>query len=152
MTPSTITEANGKFTVHNARPRAMRVVVAIAAPIVVIFVGISILGDVRDSNWIMIAPRALFALMVLLAAQFSLFGAESIGVEGGELVWRRGTTQERRYPLGDVERLERQGNQLHVHVRSDRHPIIVGAGLRQPAAAMQWLADRLQAALDAARK
>jgi hypothetical protein len=147
--PSTIIESNGRFTVNNARPPAMRIIVAIAAPIVILLVGVSVVSDVEDRRWAMIAVRAFFALTVILATRFALFGAETIGVEGPELIWRRGKALERRCRLGDVERIEREGNQLRVHIRDDKYPIIVGAGLRQPEAAMEWLSERLQAAITA---
>jgi hypothetical protein len=151
MTPNTIVENNGRFTVNNARPFAMRIVVGIAAPIAIALVGLSAWNDVQDHRWGMAAVRVMFALTVALAALFSLFGAETIGVEGQELVWRRGSSQERRCALGDVEKLDRQGNQLWVHIRGEKHPIIVGSGLRQPPSAMAWLTERLESAITAAR-
>jgi hypothetical protein len=149
--PTTILEQEGRFIVGNARPKAMRVLIMIVAPLVLAFLLLSIVGDVQNRNWIMIPVRLGFAFMVSMAALFSLFGAETVSVEGGELVWRRGKALERRAKLGDVEKLEREGNQLRIHVRGEPHPIIVGAGLRQPPGAMQWLSDRLEAAITAAR-
>ena len=149
--PSTITENNGSFTVNNARPAAMRVVVGFAAPIVLLFIAVSVVNDVEEHAWGMMAVRAMFALVVIMATRFALFGAETIGIEGGELVWRRGKSLERHCPVAQVERIEREGNQLRVHIRDDKYPIIVGAGLRQPEAAMAALAERLDAARTAAR-
>jgi hypothetical protein len=149
--PSTIKEEGARWTIDNARPRAMRVIIGFAAPIAVALIGYTMLNDVRDHNWLMLAVRALFATVVVLSAIFSLFGAESLAVEGGELVWRRGSSLERRCAVGDVEKLERQGNHLRVYVRGEKHPIVVGAGLRQQPAAIQWLAERVQSAITAAR-
>jgi hypothetical protein len=152
MAPTTITEENGRYVIHNARPRGMRVTIAIFAPVAIAFVVLSLVGDVHDHRWIMVPVRLGFAGVIALAAMFALFGSESLAVEGGELVWRRGSSQERRCKLGDVEWLERQGNHLRVHVKGEPHPIIVGAGLRQPAEAMEWLAERLAPSLTGARK
>jgi len=151
-TPPTIKEEGARWTVENARPRAMRVLIAFAAPIVIALIGVSMVNDVRDHHIGMFAVRLAFAVIVALSAIFSLFGAESLALEGSELVWRRGNSQERRCALGDVEKLERQGNHLRVHVRGQARPIIIGAGLRQQPAAMKWLAERLQAAITAARR
>jgi hypothetical protein len=150
--PNTIREEAGHYIVDNARPKAMRTVIKLAAPVAIAFVLLTVVGDVQTHNWVIIPFRLLFVLMIGLAAMFSLFGAESVGLEGQELIWRRGKSQERRVPLGDVERLEREGNQLRVHVRGEPHPIIVGAGLRQAPEAMQWLTEQLDAQLTAARK
>lgn len=149
--PSTILESNQSFTVNNARPLAMRVVVGFAAPMVFLFIAVSIVNDVEEHAWGMMAVRLMFALTVGLATRFALFGAETIGLEDGELVWRRGKSLERHCPVGAVERIEREGNQLRVHIRDDKYPIIVGAGLRQPESAMAWLAERLETLLTAAR-
>src|ERR1700761_7504833 len=130
--PSTILENNQLFTVNNARPLAMRVVVGFVAPIVLVFIALSLWNDVEERAWGMMAVRLMFALTVILATRFALFGAEIIGIENGELVWRRGKTLERHCPVAAVERIEREGNQLRVHIRDDKYPIIVGAGLRQP--------------------
>jgi hypothetical protein len=151
MQPSSIREENGRYVVDNARPKGMRTVIKIAAPLAIAFVLLSIVGDVQAHHWIMIPFRLIFALVIGTAAMFSLFGAESVAVEGGDLVWRRGDSQERRAAIGDVERLEREGNHLRVHVRGETHPIVVGAGLRQSPEAMQWLAEQLDARLTAAR-
>ena len=148
---NTIVEDNGRFTVQNARPLALRVAFGFIAPIAIVLLGVSMVGDVQEHSWLMLAFRLFFALTLALATRFALFGAESIGVEGGELVWRRGSSQERRCPVGRVERLEQQGTQLLVHIRDDKYPIIVGAGLRQPEAAMAWLSERLNAAITAKR-
>jgi hypothetical protein len=152
MTPNTIVEQDGRYVVANARPKAMRVLIMLVAPLAIAFVLLSVAGDVQTHNWFMIPVRMMFALVIGLAAMFSLFGAESVGVEGQELVWRRGKSQERRVAVGEVERLEREGNQLRIHVRGEPHPIIVGAGLRQAPGAMQWLTEQLEARLTAARK
>src|SRR6266542_1752289 len=117
-TPNTIlVQTDGRLVVVNARPRAMRTIIMLAAPVAIAF--------------------------VLL----SLFGDESIAVEGQELVWRRGKSQERRAAIADVEKLEREGNHLRVHLRGATHPIIIGAGLRQPPAAIEWLSAELEARL-----
>ena len=151
-TPPTIKEDGTRWIVENARPRAMRIVIGFAAPIAIGLIGLAMVNDVRDHKWVMLGARALFALLVGASAVFSLFGAESLSVEGGELVWRRGTSQERRCAVADVEKLERQGNHLRVHVRGEQHAIIVGAGLRQRPQAMAWLTARLQEALTDARR
>jgi hypothetical protein len=147
MQPKTILEQDGRFVVANARPLAMRVIIMMAAPVAIALVLLSVVGDVRAHDWIMVPVRLAFVAVIALAAMFSLFGAESIAVEGSDLVWRRGKSLERRCAVAEVEWLERQGNQLRVHVRGENHPIIVGAGLRQSPEAMQWLTDRLEAAL-----
>lgn len=152
QTPPTIKEEGARWTVDNARPRILRVAWGFAAPIVFLLLGYAALGDIRDHHWWMLVIRAVFAVFVAMAAVFSLFGGETIAVEGAEVVWRRGTKQERRARLADVEKLERQGTQLRVHVRGEALPIVVGAGLRQPPAAMQWLTKRLDAAILDARK
>lgn len=152
MKPTTITEENGRFVLHNARPRAMRVTVAVLAPVAIGFVLLSLAGDVHEHNWLMVPVRLGFAGVIAVAAIFALFGAESLAVEGDELVWRRGKSQERRCHLRDVEWLEQQGNHLRVHVKGDPHPMIVGAGLRQPPEAITWLSERLSPALTAAKK
>jgi hypothetical protein len=149
--PSTIIENNGVFTVHNARPLAMRVIVGLAAPVVFLFIGLAIYNDVEERAWGMMAARLGFALVVGLATRFALFGAETIGVEGTELIWRRGKSLERRCQVVDVEKLDLQGNQLWVHIRDDKYPVIVGAGLRQPESAMAWLTERLQTMITAGR-
>ena len=151
MTPNTIVEQDGRYVVANARPKAMRVLIMLVAPVAIAFVLLSVVGDVQTRNWFMIPVRLLFALVIGLAAMFSLFGAESVSVEGQELVWRRGKSQERRVAVGEVERLEREGNQLRIHVRGETHPIIIGAGLRQAPGAMQWLTEQIEARLTAAR-
>jgi hypothetical protein len=150
-TPPTIKEEGTRWTVENARPRAMRVLIGLVAPVVIAFIGIAMVNDVREHKWWMVVARAIFAAVVAMSAVFSLFGAESIAVEGGEVVWRRGTSQERRCGVADVEKLERVGNHLRVHVRGEKHPMVVGAGLRQQPAAIAWLAKRLEAAITAAR-
>ncbi len=149
-TPSTIKEDGTRWTVDNARPLFMRLAIGAITPIVLTAVGWTMYNDALDRHWVMLAVRALFALVVLVSARFSLFGSESLAIEGGELVYRRGKHEER-CRVGDVERLERQGNHLRVHVRGAERAIIVGAGLRQPPAAIQWLAERLQAAIGTAR-
>jgi hypothetical protein len=145
-------EEGARWTVENARPLAMRVLIGAAAPVVLGLVGIAMVNDVQEHNWVMLVVRLLFAGAVAASAIFSLFGAESVSIEGSELVWRRGKSQERRCALTDVEKLERQGNNLRVHVRGEKHPIIVGAGLRQRPVAIQWLAERLQTQIGAARR
>ncbi|HEX4459340.1 MAG TPA: hypothetical protein VIA18_15280 [Polyangia bacterium] len=149
--PTTIIENNRCFTVNNARPLAMRVLVGFAAPIVFLFIAVAIVNDVEERAWGMLAIRLMFAFTVGLATRFALFGAETIGFEDGELVWRRGRSLERHCPVGAVDRIEREGNQLRVHIRDDKYPIIVGAGLRQSEAAMAWLAERLETLLTEAR-
>src|SRR6185312_15827999 len=148
--PPTIKEADGtRWTVENARPLIMRIGIGFVAPIVLGLIAITMVNDVREGRLGMMAVRGLFALFVVVAAIFSLFGGESLAVENGELVWRRGKSQVRRAAVGDVEKLERQGNHLRVHVRGPEgeaaQPIVVGAGLRQPPAAIAWLAERVQA-------
>jgi hypothetical protein len=149
-TPGTIKEEGARWTVENARPLAMRMGIGAVTPIVLTAIGWTMYEDALGHRWVMFAVRALFAAVVLVSARFSLFGSESLAVEGGELVYRRGKHEER-CKAGDVERLERQGNNLRVHVRGSERPIIVGVGLRQQPAAMQWLAERVQAALKSAR-
>lgn len=150
-TPPTIKEAGGRWTVENARPLVMRMAIGAVTPIVLAAVGWTMYNDALDHRWVMFAVRATFALIVLVSARFSLFGSELLAIEGRELVYRRGRHVER-CGVGDVERLERQGNLLHVHVRGAARPIIVGAGLRQQPAAMKWLAERLQSSITAAKK
>ncbi|HEX9103688.1 MAG TPA: hypothetical protein VF997_15870 [Polyangia bacterium] len=153
-TPPTIKEEDGRrWTVENARPLFMRMAIGVVTPIVLAAVGWTMWNDALEHRWVMLAIRAAFALLVLASARFSLFGSESLAVEGGQLVYRRGRHEER-CAVGDVERLERQGNLLRVHVRGpagEARPIIVGAGLRQQPAAMKWLAERLQSAIQRAR-
>ena len=150
-TPPTIKEDGTRWIIENARPLAMRVIIGFAAPIAIAAVVLVMINDAREGKWGMFGVRVIFALVVAASAVFSLFGAESLSIEGGELVWRRGKSQERRAPVGNVEKLERQGNHLRVHVRGDDRPIIIGAGLRQQPAAMKWLAERLQSAITGAR-
>lgn len=149
-TPSTIKEEGARWTVENARPLVMRLAIGAVTPIVLAAVGWTMYNDALGHRWVMFTVRALFAAVVLVSARFSLFGSESLAVEGVELVYRRGKHEER-CKASEVERLERQGNHLRVHVRGQERPIIVGAGLRQQPSAMQWLAERLQAALKSAR-
>lgn len=152
-TPPTIKERDGKsWTVENARPLIMRIGIGFVSPIVLGLIAVTMVNDAREGRFGMLAVRGVFGLFVVVAAIFSLFGAESLSVENGELVWRRGKSQVRRAAVGDVEKLERQGNHLRVHVRGHEQPIVVGAGLRQQPAAMAWLAERVQAAIVAARK
>ena len=143
MTPPTIKEDGARWTVENARPVAMRVGIGFIVPIVLAAVGYTMWNDALEHRWVMLSIRGLFALVVLTSARFSLFGAESLALEGSELVYRRGKVEER-CAVGDVERLEREGNILRVHVRGRERPMIVGAGLRQQPAAMQWLAERVE--------
>jgi hypothetical protein len=150
--PPTIKEDGTRWTVENARPLGLRIGWGVAAPIVLALLGYASLGDVRDGKWVMLAMRAVFAVFVVTAAVFSLFGGETLAVADGEVTWQRGRKQIRRAKLADVEKLERTGTQLRVHVRGEEQPIIVGAGLRQPPAAMSWLMKRLDAAIIAARK
>ncbi|HEY1585130.1 MAG TPA: hypothetical protein VGH63_05530 [Polyangia bacterium] len=151
-TPSTIKEADGKrWTVENGRPLVMRIGIGFVAPVVLTLIALTMVNDVAEHRWGMLTMRAVFALVVAMSAVFSLFGAESLVVEGGELVWRRGKSQVRRAAVADVEKLERQGNHLRVHLRGQEHPIVVGAGLRQQPSAIAWLAERLQAAIFAER-
>jgi hypothetical protein len=155
-TPPNIKEEGTRWTVENARPFAMRLVIGIVAPLALALIGFAMLGDVRDGHWVFFSFRALFALVVAMAAVFSLFGAETIAVDGGEVVWRRGVRQTRRAPVGEVEKLERVGNTVRVFVRGrngeEARPIVVGIGLRQSPAAMKWLMQRLDAAIIAARR
>src|SRR4051794_27563722 len=120
-TPPTIKEEGTRWTVDNARPRAMRVLIGLVAPVVIAFIGIAMINDVREHKWWMVVARGVFAAVVAMSAIFSLFGAESIAVEGREVVWRRGNNQERRCGVADVEKLERVGNHLRVHVRGEKH-------------------------------
>jgi len=150
-TPPTIKEDGARWTVLNARPLFMRMAIGAVTPIVLTAVGWTMYNDALEHHWVMFAVRALFALVVLVSARFSLFGSESLAVEGRELVYRRGKHEER-CAVGDVERLERQGNQLRVHLRGSERSIIVGVGLRQHPAAMQWLAERLQSAITDAQR
>jgi hypothetical protein len=146
--PTTIKEADGRrWTLENGRPVFMRIAIGFIAPIALALVGVTAINDFREGRWFMLAARCLFALLVLMSAVFSLFGAERLAIEGDELVWRRGRSQVRRAHVNDVEKLERQGNHLRVHVRGQEHPIIVGVGLRQQPAAIAWLAERVQAAI-----
>lgn len=152
-TPTTIKEEGNRWTIDNARPRNMRIVIGVAAPIVLGFVALSILRDLDERNWVMLSVRAAFALVVVLGTVFSLFGAESLALEGGELVWRRGSSQQRRCPVGEVERVEREGNHLRIYARGGERPaMVIGAGLRQPPEAVEWLRQRVEAALTAAKK
>jgi len=150
-TPPTIKEDGTRWTVENARPIAMRVAIGFIVPIVIAAIGWTMWNDALEHRWVMLSIRALFALLVLMSARFSLFGAESLALEGGELVYRRGKIEER-CAAGDVERLEREGNHLRVHVRGRERPMIVGAGLRQHPAAIQWLAERVQQRITEAKK
>ncbi len=151
-TPTTIKEADGnRWTVENGRPLVMRIGIGFVAPIVLTLIGLTMINDVAEHRWGMLVMRAIFALVVAMSAVFSLFGAESLAVESGEIVWRRGKSQVRRAAVADVEKLERQGNHLRVHVRGQERPIVVGAGLRQQPSAIAWLAERLQAAIFAER-
>lgn len=152
MQPKTITEENNRWTVDNARPRNMRILIGVAAPVALMFVALSALGDLAERRWLMLAVRVMFGGVIVLAAIFSLFGAESLAVEGDELVWRRGKSQERRCKLGDLDRFEREGNHLRVWVKGEKHPIIVGAGLRQEPDAIEWLKARVEAAITTARR
>jgi hypothetical protein len=151
-TPTTIKEEGTRWTVENARPRGMRILIGLVAPIAIGFIALSMINDVREHKWWMLVARFGFAVVVAVSAVFSLFGAESVSVEGGEVVWRRGSSQERRCGVADVAKLERVGNHLRVHVKGEKHPMVVGAGLRQQPAAIAWLAKRLEAAIIAARK
>lgn len=149
MTPPTIKEDGSHWTVENARPIVMRVGIGFIVPIVLTAIGYTMWNDAIEHRWVMMAVRALFALILLVSARFSLFGAESLALEGGELVYRRGKHEER-CAAGDVERLEREGNIVRVRVRGRERAIIVGAGLRQQPMAMQWLVERVQQRLEAA--
>jgi hypothetical protein len=142
-TPRTIKEDGARWTVENARPLIMRVIIGFVVPIVLTAVGWTMWNDALEHRWVMLSLRGMFALLLLLAARFSLFGAESLALDGGALVYRRGKVEERS-AVSDVERIEREGNILRVVVRGRERPLIVGAGLRQQPAAMQWLADRVQ--------
>jgi hypothetical protein len=150
-TPPRMKEDGDRWIVENARPLIMRIGIAFVAPIAIALVGYTIITDLHQARWGMIAIRVLFIAVVVLSAVFSLFGAESLAITDGQLVWRRGKSQTRHAALGDIEKLERQGNQLHVHVRGEKIPIVVGAGLRQQPAAMKWLMQRLDSAIIAAR-
>ena len=150
IAPTTIKEDGNRWTVENARPLAMRMAIGVVTPIVLAAVGWTMYNDALDHRFGMLAIRGAFALLVLLSARFALFGAESLAIEGRELVYRRGKHEER-CAVGDVERLEREGNHLRVHVRGAERPIIVGAGLRQQPSAMQWLVERLQSAITGAK-
>ena len=151
--PTTIKEEGNRWTIDNARPRNMRVIIGVAAPIVLGFIALSMLQDFGERRWVMLTMRAIFALVVVLGTVFSLFGAESLAIEDGALVWRRGSSQGRRCELGEIERIEREGNHLRVYARGNARPaIVVGAGLRQPPAAVEWLRQRVEAAITAAKK
>lgn len=149
--PKTITEESNRWIVDNARPRNMRILIGVAAPVALMFVALSMLSDIAERRWLMLAVRVLFAGVIVMAAIFSLFGAESLAVEGDELVWRRGKSQERRCKLADIDRFEREGNHLRVWVKGEKHPIIVGAGLRQEPESIEWLKGRVEAAITARR-
>jgi hypothetical protein len=155
MTPTTISEekveGGVRFLLKNARPRRMRVAVMVAAPIALALIGITALNDFHDGHWVMGLVRIGFALIVLMAASFTLFGEESLDIAGGELWWRRGKNFERKANIGDVQQLEREGNQLRVIVR-EQAPIVIGSGLRQPPSAMEWLAEQVEAALIQSRR
>lgn len=154
MNPTTISEeplkGGARFVLRNARPRNMKVLVMVAAPIVLVLLAITAANDIQQHRWPMAIVRALFGVVVATAATFTLFGEESLDVAAGELWWRRGKNFERRCPVADIERLEREGNQLRVIVKS-QPPIVIGSGLRQPPETMAWLADRVEAVLKAAR-
>ncbi|HEY2745121.1 MAG TPA: hypothetical protein VGL86_10880 [Polyangia bacterium] len=158
--PSTIKEseeAGGRrWTVENGRPLVMRIGIGFVAPIVLLLIGLTMINDVSEHRWGMLAMRSVFALVVAVSAVFSLFGAETLTIAGGEIVWRRGNSQVRRAAVADVEKLERQGNHLRVHVRTqpgeEPRPIVVGAGLRQQPSAIAWLAKRVEAAITATRR
>ena len=150
-TPPTIKEDGTRWIIENARPLAMRVIIGFAAPIAIALVVLVMINDAREAKWGMFAVRAIFAFIIAISAIFSLFGAESLSIEGADLVWRRGQSQERRAPVASVEKLERQGNHLRVHVAGQERPIVIGAGLRQQPAAIAWLAERLQSAIKSAR-
>jgi hypothetical protein len=152
QTPPTIKEQDGtRWTIENARPVAMRVAIGFAAPMAIAAVVFVMINDAREAKWGMFAVRAIFAFVIAISTVFSLFGAEQLSIEGGDLVWRRGKSQERRAPVASVEKLERQGNHLRVHVAGQDRPIVIGAGLRQQPAAIAWLAERLQSALESTR-
>jgi hypothetical protein len=148
--PTTIKEEGTRWTIENARPLGMRILIGAATPIILAAVGFTMYGDVYGHRWVMLAIRSLFALLVLVSARFALFGSEALAVVGDELVWTRGNSEER-CQVGDVDKLEHTGTQLWVHVRGVEHPFIVGAGLRQPPAAMAWLSARVEQAITAAR-
>lgn len=150
-TPPTIKEDGARWTVENARPIAMRVAIGFIVPIVLAAIGWTMWNDSLEHRWVMLAIRGVFALLLLTSARFSLFGAESLALDSGALVYRRGKTEER-CAAGDVERFEREGNILRIYVRGRERPMIVGAGLRQEPAAMQWLAERVQEKITAAKK
>jgi len=144
--PPTIKEEGARWTVENARPIAMRVGIGFVVPIVLTAIGYTMWNDALEHRWVMLSIRGLFALIVLMSARFSLFGAESLAVDSGELVYRRGKTEER-CAASDVERVEREGNIVRVHVRGRERPLIIGAGLRQQPAAMKWLVERVEQSL-----
>jgi len=150
-TPPTIKEEGARWTIENARPLFMRMAIGAVTPVVLVAVGWTMYQDTLDRHWVMFSVRALFAVIVLVSARFSLFGSERVAIEGRELVYRRGRHEER-CGVNDVERLERQGNHLRVHARGRERPIIIGAGLRQQPSAMKWLAERLQSEITAAKK
>lgn len=130
----------------------MRILIGLVSPIVLGLLALAIVGDLQERNWLMLVVRLVFALVVAMGAVFSLFGAESLAIREGALVWQRGSSQSRRCPLDQLERVEREGNQLRVYARGEERPtIVVGAGLRQEPAAIEWLRERVEAALTAAR-
>ena len=145
-TPSTIKEDGARWTLENARPLFMRLAIGVITPIVLGAVGWTMWNDALDHHFGMLGVRAVFVLIVLVSARFALFGAETLALEDGALVYRRGRHEER-CAAADVERFERLGNHLRIHVRGREHAIIVGAGLRQSPAAIQWLAERVQATI-----
>jgi hypothetical protein len=151
QTPPNIKEEGARWTLENARPLFMRMAIGVVTPVVLVAVGWTMYQDTLDRHWVMFGVRALFAAIVLVSARFSLFGSESVAIEGRELIYRRGKHVER-CAVGDVERLERQGNHLRVHVRGRERTIIIGAGLRQQPVAIKWLAERLQSEITAAKK
>src|ERR1700760_2921779 len=133
-TPPSIKEADGRrWTVQNGRPLVMRIGIGFVGPIALSLIAVTALNDLHEGRWAMLVLRVLFAVAVIAATVFSLFGAETLAVEGDELVWRRGRSQHRRAHINEVDKLERQGNLLRIHVRGQEHPIVVGAGLRQAA-------------------
>jgi hypothetical protein len=142
-------EGGTRWLVKNARPLGMRIAVAVVAAIAVGVIGVTAFAEIREGRWGMGLIRGLFLIVVATAARFTLFGEEALQVAGGELLWTRGTNFERRCKLEEIERLERTGNQLRVHVRGAATPIVVGSGLRQPEPAMVWLTARVEAALRA---
>src|SRR5437773_10272404 len=117
QTPTTIKEEGTRWTVENARPRGMRILIGLVAPIAIGFIALSMVSDVREHKWWMLVARFGFAVVVAMSAVFSLFGAESVAVEGGEVVWRRGSSQERRSRVADVAKLEGVGKHLRVPVK-----------------------------------